>query len=291
MTKPRAKANANGADGGNASNSGGGNANDSGEISGQSAILQAIDTLRTEKIEEKAEMQKDELAKQISGLRDELMASIDQANNRVGMLDERTASLEEAVNMHSNKMADLEQQVVGLKKELEGLLAKTEDLEARSRRCNLRIFGVKEGQETGARVSTYVAELLQYVFKLDTEPVIDRAHCTLQKTPDKGHPPRAFVVKCHYYQEKDAILRKALASQRLVSKDGDTVRVFPDYTHNVARQRAAFIQAKQLLRQCEGVKYGLLYPAKLKITTGDGEQKMFTDPMKATTFARGLLDR
>uniref|UniRef100_A0AAV2LFR1 Uncharacterized protein n=1 Tax=Knipowitschia caucasica TaxID=637954 RepID=A0AAV2LFR1_KNICA len=146
-------------------------------------------------------MQKDELAKQISGLRDELMASIDQANNRVGMLDERTASLEEAVNTHSNKMDDLEQQVVGLKKEVEGLSAKTEDLEARSWRCNLRIFGLKEGRETGARVSTYVAELLQYVFKLDTTPVIDRAHRTLQQTPDKGHPPRVFVVKCHYYQE------------------------------------------------------------------------------------------
>ncbi|KAK7877354.1 hypothetical protein WMY93_031942 [Mugilogobius chulae] len=266
-------------------------ASEAGESSGQTAILQAIETLRTEllaKIDEKAEMQTDEMSRQINGLRDELKASIDQANAKASMLDERTASLEEAANTHSDKIADLEQQVVELQKEVAGLSAKTEDLEARSRRCNLRIFGVKEGRETGAKVSTFVAELLQYTMQLDKPPVIDRAHRTIQQPPGDGQPPRAFVVKCHYYQEKETILQKAISSRKLVTGDGDTVRVFPDYTPTVARRRAAFGQAKQLLRQCEGVKYGLLYPAKLRITTPDGERKMFTDPAQAVLFAKGL---
>lgn len=260
--------------------------------SGQSAILQAINSLRNEllaKMDEKAEMQNEEIRKQISGLRDELKGAIDQANIKANALEERTAGLETAANTHSDAIANLEQQVAELKKEVVSLAAKAEDLEARSRRCNLRIFGVKEGREAGVSASTFVAKLLQKVMGLDEPPVIDRAHRTLQQAPGDGQPPRAFVVKCHYYQEKESILRKAVTSPKLVSENGDTIRVFPDYTQNVARRRAAFGQARQLLRQCEGVKYGLLYPAKLRITTRDGQLKSFTDPEKAVTFVRRLM--
>lgn len=269
-------------------------ANESAEStsSGQSAILQAINSLRTEllaKMDEKAEMQNEEIRKQISGLRDELKGAIDQANIKANALEERTAGLETAANTHSDAIANLEQQVAELKKEVVSLAAKAEDLEARSRRCNLRIFGVKEGREAGVSVSTFVAKLLQKVMGLDEPPVIDRAHRTLQQAPGDGQPPRAFVVKCHYYQEKESILQKAVTSPKLVSENGDTISVFPDYTQNVAQQRAAFGQVRQLLRQCEGVKYGLLYPAKLRITTRDGQQKSFTDPEKAVTVVRGLM--
>ncbi|GAA6090575.1 uncharacterized protein LOC117469232 [Tachysurus ichikawai] len=259
--------------------------------SGQSAILQAISSLRNEllaKMDEKAEMQNEEIRKQISGLRDELKGAIDQANIKANALEECTAGLETAANTHSDAIANLEQQVTELKKEVVSLAAKAEDLEARSRRCNLRIFGVKEGREAGVPASTFVANLLQKVMGLDEPPVIDRAHRTLQQ-PGNGQPPRAFVIKCHYYREKESILRKAVTSPKLVSENGDIIRVFPDYTQNVARQRAAFGQVRQLLRQCEGIKYGLLYPAKLRITTRDGQQKSFTDPEKAATFVRELM--
>lgn len=260
--------------------------------SGQSAILQAINSLRNEllaKIDEKAKMQNEEIRRQISGLRDELKGAIDQANTKVNVLEERTAGLETAANTHSDAIANLEQQVAELKKEVVSLSAKAEDLEARSRRCNLRIFGVKEGREAGVPASTFVAKLLQKAMGLDKPPVIDRAHRTLQQAPGDEQPPRAFVVKCHYYQEKESILRKAATSPKLVSENGDNIRVFPDYTQNVARRRAAFGQVRQLLRQCDGVKYGLLYPAKLRITTRDGQQKSFIDPEKAVTFVRGLM--
>ncbi|CAL9707522.1 unnamed protein product [Knipowitschia caucasica] len=271
-------------------------ANETGEsslTSGNTAVLQAIDALKSEllsKIDDKAEMQKNELAKQIRSLRDEVKASIEQANNRVSMLEERMASLEEGTNTCSDGVTELEQQVAELNHQILSLTEKTEDLEARSRRDNLRIFGIKEGREGGAKVSTFIAELLQHVLNLATPPVIDRAHRTSPQTTKAGpnQPPRAFVVKCHYFQEKEAILRKA-ASKKLVSKDGDTIRMFPDFTQSVARQRAAFGPARQILRQCEGVKYGLLYPARLKITTPDGVQQMFSDPVKATAFAKGLM--
>lgn len=267
------------------------NANNSPETMDQSAVLQAIEAMRADflaKMDEKTEMQNDLMLRQINMLREEMKAANEQANNKVNLLDERTASLEVAANTHSDAITDLEQQVAELKKEVDNLKAKTEDLEGRSRRCNLRIFGIKESRETGKKTSAFIAGLLQDVLKLDATPLIDRAHRTLQRAPGNDQPPRAFVIKCHYYQEREAILQKALASQKLVSRDGDVIKVFPDYTQAVARQRAAFGQAKQLLRQCEGVKFGLLYPAKMIITTSAGEKKIFTDAMEATTFARRL---
>ncbi|KAK2816442.1 hypothetical protein Q7C36_022713 [Tachysurus vachellii] len=87
--------------------------------SGQSAILQAINSLRNKllvKMDEKAEMQNEEIHKQISGLRDELKAAIDQANIKANALEERTTGLETAANTHSDAIANLEQQVTELKK-------------------------------------------------------------------------------------------------------------------------------------------------------------------------------
>lgn len=250
-------------------------------------MLQAIEAMRAEflaKIDEKTEMQNDLMRKQISMLREEMKAATEQANLRVNMLDERTTSLEVAANTHSDAITDMERQVGELRKEVDALKAKAEDLEGRSRRCNLRIFGIKENRETGAKPSTFIE-----VLKLNTAPLIDRAHRTLQRAPGKDQPPRAFVIKCHYYQERETILQKALASQRLVSQDGDVLKVFPDYTQAVARQRAAFGQARRLLRQCEGVKFGLLYPARMIVATSTGEEGIFTDPAEATAFAKGLM--
>ena len=84
------------------------------------------------------------------------------------------------------------------------------------------------------------------------------------------------------------ILRKSLAAQNLISEHGDRIQIFPDYTHSVAQQRAAFKQVRQLLQHCEDVKYGTWYPTKLRITTWDGVQKSFTDPVKAEAFVKGL---
>lgn len=47
----------------------------------------------------------------------------------------------------------------------------------------------------------------------------------------------------------------------------------------VARVKAAFMEAKWFLWDKTGVQYGLLYPAKLRVTHR-GKDKMFVDPMK-----------
>ncbi|KAL6477058.1 hypothetical protein MHYP_G00155570 [Metynnis hypsauchen] len=64
--------------------------------------------------------------------------------------------------------------------------------------------------------------------------------------------------------------------------------VFPHYTAKVARARAAFSEARKLLREVEGVRYSLLFPARLRITY-NGTQHLFTSsPVEAKGFISSL---
>ncbi|KAL6475770.1 hypothetical protein MHYP_G00168100 [Metynnis hypsauchen] len=56
--------------------------------------------------------------------------------------------------------------------------------------------------------------------------------------------------------------------------------VFPDFTAKVARARAAFNEVRAQLRAMEGIRYGTLFPARLRITHG-GKHHDFTCPEEA----------
>ncbi|KAA0715464.1 hypothetical protein E1301_Tti019579 [Triplophysa tibetana] len=54
----------------------------------------------------------------------------------------------------------------------------------------------------------------------------------------------------------------------------------------VAKKRAAFTDVKRLLHSCPGVKFGLRFPATLKITLPGGATHTFEDPATAMDFAK-----
>ncbi|KAK0153224.1 Canalicular multispecific organic anion transporter 2 [Merluccius polli] len=85
-------------------------------------------------------------------------------------------------------------------------------------------------------------------FTLEKELLVDRAHCTLMPKPSDR--PRAIVAK-------------------------------------TAHACAAFNYVRCQLRNIEGVRYGLLHPARLRITYGD-VQHNFTSPEEAKTFIRSI---
>lgn len=100
-------------------------------------------------------------------------------------------------------------------------------------------------------------------------PLYWTGHTVRCARPDNSDPPRGFVIRCHYYQEKEEILRKAGQTKQLTTGDGDKIRIQPDYTQAVAKQQAEFNEMRGLLRSREGIRYGLWYPAQLRITTLD----------------------
>ncbi|KAJ8389638.1 hypothetical protein AAFF_G00118750 [Aldrovandia affinis] len=171
-----------------------------------------------------------------------------------------------------------------LHKDYKALQAKTDDLENRGRRCNIRILHVKEGLESGNPtkfVANLFAEILGGPGGLQSPPTLDRAHRT-GPVPATGGRPRSFLARFHYFQEKEQVLRLARERGRLEFQ-GRQVMIFPDFSAELNKRRAEYVEVKKLLREKEGVRYGLVYPARLRVSF-QGQEKMFDTPQAVKDF-------
>jgi len=164
---------------------------------------------------------------------------------------------------------------------VEELKGKCEDLEGRMRRGNIRIVGVPE--QPGSSSTTAVSKLLKETLRMDKEIKIDRSHRSLGSRKP-GDKPRAIIAKLHYDGDCMEILRRA-RDQAPLSYNGNPVAIYPDYTASVARARAAFTDVRKLLRGRQGVRYGLLFPARFRVTH-NGEEKEFRDAADAMDYVK-----
>ncbi|CAL9697205.1 unnamed protein product [Knipowitschia caucasica] len=194
--------------------------------------------------------------------------------------------METALSECTDDITNLKTTVAHLTATVTRLEGKCENLEARSRRQNIRIVGVHEGPNTCT--TTAVAALLKETLGLDNEPRLDRSHRTAprQSAPGERTRPRAIVCRLHYYSDCVDILRRATERGQIKVRDM-TISVFPDYTDGVARARAAFNDVRRQLRNIEGVRYGLFYPARLRITYR-GAEKEFTSADDAGQYVKTM---
>lgn len=187
----------------------------------------------------------------------EIKLANNNANAKSEALYKRVVALVSAVHSHSDLIAALEQDMANMGMEIATQKARN-DSEACSRRNMLCITGIKERREDRKRMMDFISQCLKETLVLDKPPFFERAHRTLGVRPGNSDPPSAFVIRCHYYQEKEEILRK----EQLTTGDSDKICIQPDYTQAVAKQRAEFNKVRGLLRSCEGIRYGLWYPAE-----------------------------
>lgn len=86
----------------------------------------------------------------------------------------------------------------------------------------------------------------------------------------------------------EEIMQKAARIQQIVFR-GQRINVFPDYPPAVVKRRTLFKRVRELLEDKPGVKYGLQYPAKLRILH-NGKVFYCTDPDKAVRFAESNFE-
>lgn len=222
---------------------------------------------------------------EIEGVKAELRSVKQEiANNTVALRSDldtvktTVSDIERGLSGCSDDITTLQSKVCKLEKTVETLQEKCVDMEGRMRRSNIRIVNVPE-ESSSAPVS--VSRLLRDALKMDKDVLIDRSHRTLQGRRADGKP-RAIIAKLHYYQDCVDILRRARDAGKLIY-NGSTIFIFPDYPPSVARARLAFNDVKKLLRGREGVRYGLLHPARLRITH-NGTERFFEDPAKAKMY-------
>lgn len=260
---------------------------------GNAAILSAISNLSSEIRQIKSDLGEiiDSKIEQLAAsIRGELAAFQQESSTAISAVkvtvDEhasKLAILETSASASSDMIVKLEQEVGRLNQVVEQLTDKCTDLEGRSRRQNIRVLHIKEGAESGTKPRDFMAQLLKEALALDNLPLVDRAHRALRNRPGDEEPPRAFVLRLHYIHEMEEIMQRA-AKMRQVTFKGQRINIFPDYPPAVVKRRALFKRARELLKDKPGVKYGLQYPAKLRVTY-NGKEHYFTDPDKVVKFA------
>lgn len=90
-------------------------------------------------------------------------------------------------------------------------------------------------------------------------------------------------MKCHYFPEKELLLKKAIEIKAVTTTNSDQIQIIPDFIQAVSKQQEASIEVRSLLQGCQGVCYSLRYPAILRITT-DGQEASFKDPKLTKEF-------
>ncbi|XP_032388515.1 protein ECT2 [Etheostoma spectabile] len=197
--------------------------------------------------------------------------------------------METSLSDHSGRITQVEHDVGKLQSNLKSVVqenaalkAKVEDLESRSKRQNLRVLGLPENIE-GKDPRDFVAKMFSSLLGeiLSAPPELDRAHRSLQPKPRPGDPPRPFIERFHRYIEREIVLNWA-KTHRDISYNSIRIRIFEDFSVAVAKKRSAFNGIKGLLYK-RGVKFGMLYPARLRVTYGNRE-RIFDFAEDAETF-------
>ena len=256
-------------------------------------MLEAIASLHSEltlvkseickKIEAEISEVNTTLRGEIAALKAENDTAISALKAQMDSQNQTLKELADSANGTSDTLQDLEDKVKKLSGQVETLSEKCLDLEGRSKRQNLRVVGIREGREDGQKTRDFVAQMLKEVLNLEKVPEIDRAHRALRRRPGDNEPPRHLIARIHYCHAYEDIMQKTIAIKDL-SYQGQRIHIFRDLPPEVVKRRAAFTPARRMLRDKPGVRFGLLYPAKLRVSH-HGSEMFFTDPEEARQYA------
>ncbi|KAJ1130048.1 hypothetical protein NDU88_008404 [Pleurodeles waltl] len=188
---------------------------------------------------------------QIDGKIDSLSYRMDRMTDRLDKHAERLDQSDRRVSEVENGQTELATSQVKLNKELSSLRLKVDDLEARSRRNNLRIVGIAESTAID-NMEGFIEQLLVQLLGRATFSdlfVVERAHRSLVAHPPPGASPRPIITELLNYRYRDAALRRARELKTL-QYEGMTVSLYADFTIHVQEARRQFIAGKKQLRTC-----------------------------------------
>ena len=137
------------------------------------------------------------------------------------------------------------------------MMDKLDDLESRSRRNNLRIYGIPEDAELRSdSVVAFIDTWLKDELSIETDLQIQRAPRALAPKPKKGQPPRSIVLNFQQFNVKEMVLKEAWGKKTV--KLGESRIYFDhDYSVRMLQQRKAYANVKKILKG-EGIRFQTL---------------------------------
>lgn len=194
---------------------------------------------------------------------------------RVGVLEQTTDSLASSVA----KVDPLCSQVVSLQKQIE-------NLENRSRRNNLRIYGLAEGTE-GSDPIAFFQSFIPKLLKMpeETRLNIQRVHrlgsSSSLASSTTTRRPRGVIMYLLEYTDLTRILTAARALKR-ITWSGQPLFFTQDYAKSTADRRRDFLALRPQLRSI-GARYGLFHPCLFKVTINN-KTTTYEDPLRLKSF-------
>lgn len=227
---------------------------------------------------------------------------LDSIDNRMGEMTKSIASLEKNIaevkqNVAANatRLEEAENRIVSVEDLLEASTAsltkalkrisyletKTDDLENRGRRKNLRLFGLRESAEGQRPLLEFIREMLPRWLETDRSFIIERAHRTL--APPKPNQHRAVIIRFLNFQDREFVFRST--KQRNIQYDGNKLFFTQDLSAETIRQRAEFDNIRKAFSE-KGMFRGFQYnPCKMRILH-KGKIQLFSSPKEAGDFLR-----
>ena len=214
-------------------------------------ILAAINTMKTD----------------ISSKFDGILSAIESVRRDIIDCSERVTQAETRISTTEDNVTTLQKKVKTLEGKNKYLEEKVVDLEARSRRSNVRLVNLPEGAEgedTCGFLESWIPEALE-LQTLRGKITVERAH---RLGPRRQHKtdsaPRTLIMKFLNYKDKEAVMRAARAKKQVLYKN-DPVRFYQDVTAETHKKLKEFEEARRQLRSL-GLRYGMIPPARLIVT-------------------------
>ena len=183
----------------------------------QTAVKEAVDSILTP--------QMTELTRQIQDAKNSVSELTKDLQSSHKTIQSNTAKFDTLqLTVRANKSA-----VNGLQQQVGELTSKITQMEDRSRRSNVRLIGLKEGEEGSDAIGFLRSSLPKWIPSLRGRDIrIERAH-RLYSRVNSGkdtNRPRTLIFKLLDYCDRQAVLKGSRAQQ--VKHDGHPLLFFPD---------------------------------------------------------------
>ena len=214
-----------------------------------------------------------------------LEASLQASKTTLAEHASRLSAVGVMASDHDGRLAALKLQAQHLGDANTALQDKVVDLEARSRRQNIKIIGLPVNTECSRPVE-FVASLIENLLGKEHFPKhieVDHAHSLGGQAANGANRPRILIARIHNYRVKELIMRLA-AQQSLLMYQGQRIRIFPDFPVDIMKQRQLFEDIMKRLKSA-GLCTRFIYPARLRVTHGN-VTSTFNDPEEAEIFAK-----
>lgn len=219
-------------------------------------IKMELQSFRTESKQDMLKMREElrqDVRAELALLKAEVYQSISANTEKANTLERKLTEAETRIAEAEKLNAAMNDALTKVMENYKSIQRKMTDLEGRSRRNNIRLYGVPEGVE-GESMPQFVEDLLKKALSLpqDMRLRIQRAHRALMGKPGQNAPPRSIIINFQEYICKEDILKRAWAGK--VEYEGQHILFDHDYATEVAQKRREYGNIKRALKE-KGVRF------------------------------------